>query len=159
LKEGILEQALADAIDTYTAAKNAQNDNLAMNTAAEEVICEDAVIAQNAALDEFVEGARTKFNDWADSERVALEAFIAECKEAWDVILSSYCLDELDYDGTPHGTMMAQSDNMGLGRHYSRGCGKFGQVGGYRKDVEIEAYDEVLGHEQELEIKHIENIE
>ena len=54
---------------------------------------------------------------------------------------------------------MAQSDNMGLGRHYSHGCGAFGQVGGYRKDVEIENYDEVLGNGQELIIKHIEDIE
>jgi hypothetical protein len=36
LKEGILEQALVDANDAYTAAKQIQNDALALNTGVQE---------------------------------------------------------------------------------------------------------------------------
>jgi hypothetical protein len=113
-------------------------------------------MVQGDAFDQFLSNSRDRFDDWAYAQRTSLDDFIMDCKDAWNTILESYCLDDIDYleahPTNPLNGNLAQvandlSDtgiNFGLGRHYSHGCRAFGQVGGYKKDVDIEAHEDII---------------
>jgi hypothetical protein len=109
--------------------------------------CDAAQIDQTALFAAYVEGAKVRHAAWAAAESAALDAFIAECDEAWQWILKSYCL----HDAGHHDT----SDYA----HYGHGC-SHGQV--YDKTVPIEEHDDVLEVKAVgagLEIKNIADLE
>jgi hypothetical protein len=151
-----VEQALAD----WNAAVESETATLGDNTAADTAACDAAAAEQKSNLDAFVADAEARFNAWADAERAELAEFVADCSDAWNTILASYCLDDIEYLDEHHNGLaqVADSDiNFGLGKHYSHGCRAFGQIGGYEKN-EIEAHDDILGYGQDLEIRHIDDI-
>lgn len=78
-----------------------------------------------------------------------MDAFIAECEEAWQWILKSYCLQ-----GAGH--------KDGDANHYGHGCGYghgYGHHGHHDKSVPIEEHDDVLAYGQDLDIKGIEDLD
>jgi hypothetical protein len=160
-KNADLDAALEAALANWNSAVDSETSTLGDNTAADTAACDVAAEEQGAALADFVAASVARFDSWADNERSELADFVAECSAAWNTILASYCLDDIEYLDEHHNGLaqVADSDiNFGLGKHYSHGCRAFGQIGGYEK-TEIEVHDEVLSRGQDLEIKHIDNIE
>lgn len=109
--------------------------------------CRATKAEQVAVLTAFKDAQRQRFEEWAQSERVALAEFVAECEEAWHWILTSYCLK--------HGEA-GDIESAGYGCSYGQGAG-FGN-GGFRKGVAIEEHGAVLAYGQDLEIKHIQGV-
>jgi hypothetical protein len=159
-KEAALAAQVAQALADWNSAVDTETATLGDNTAADIAGCDASATEQSDTLDEFKLAAEARFNDWAEAERAALAEFVADCSDAWNTILASYCLDDIEYLDEHHNGLaqVADSDiNFGLGKHYSHGCRAFGQIGGYEKN-EIEAHDEILSYGQDLEIRHIDDI-
>ena len=116
------------------------------NTAEESARCEAVKIAQSDLLTSFKHAQRVRFAAWAQGEREALAAFVAECDEAWQWILESYCLR--------HGTE-GDVTSAGYGCSYGQGSG-FGN-GGFRKGIAVEEHDAILSYGQDLDIKHVQD--
>jgi hypothetical protein len=159
-KAAALADQVAQALADWNAAVDTESAAMVACTTADLDACDASATEQSDTLNEFKLAAEARFNDWAEAERAALAEFVADCSDAWNTILASYCLDDIEYLDEHHNGLaqVADSDiNFGLGKHYSHGCRAFGQIGGYEKN-EIEAHDEILSYGQDLEIRHIDDI-
>ena len=116
------------------------------NTAEESTRCEAVKYEQSDLLTSSKHAQQVRFAAWAQGEREALAAFVAECDEAWQWILESYCLR--------HGTE-GDVTSAGYGCSYGQGSG-FGN-GGFRKGIAVEEHDAILSYGQDLDIKHVQD--
>ena len=142
-----LELSVASVEAEWAATVDSESATYDANTEEETARCEGAKAAESATLTAFKAAQLLRFAQWAQGEREALAAFVAECDEAWQWILESYCLK--------HGTEGVTS--AGYGCTYGAGSG-FGN-GGYRKGIAVEEHDDILSYGQDLDIKHIQDIQ
>ena len=142
-----LNEVVDDVESTWAECAAAESGSLDANTEEETKRCEDAKLEQGDAFDAFKDAQTSRFEEWAADETAALEDFVADCDEAWEWILVSYCLSHGD-SGVP---------TAGHGCSWGQGSG-YGN-GGFQKGVAVEDHQGVLEYEQELYIKHIPDIE
>ena len=64
--------------------------------------CENELTNQSNLLDSYISDAELRFDTWAVSEAEQIDEWIAQCEEAWQWILKSYCLDD-EYENDGHG--------------------------------------------------------
>jgi hypothetical protein len=143
------EQDLADRIvearAEWLASLEAGSLVLADAATTQDEECDAVQVAQTSLLAEYVDSAQVRFTTWAEGEAAALEAFIAECDEAWKVVLKSYCLDDGGHK---------DEDDYG---HYGPGCGS--RYDPYDETIPIEDQQDILQYGQDLAINSIKDAE
>ena len=143
-----LNKTLEDVRDTWQSCVTAETDSLNTNTKEESDRCEASKEANTKQLEEFKAGQLAQYEAWAAAETAALEEFVAKCAEAWEWIQVSYCLK--------HGTE-GDVTQTGYGCSWGQGSG-YGNAA-FKKGIAVEAHDEVLKYGQNLDIKHIHNLD
>jgi hypothetical protein len=96
-KNADLDAALDAALANWESAVGDESSTLADNTAADIAACDASAGEQGDNFAAFVDGARARFDAWAANERAELDEFIGEATDAWNTILASYCLDDIEY--------------------------------------------------------------
>jgi hypothetical protein len=141
--------SIAAARSAWSTTVDTERASLVEFTAARDGECDAAQVEQTALFADYVEGAKARHAAWAEAESAAIDAFIAECDEAWQWILKSYCL----HDAGHHDS----SDYA----HFGHGCGTAYGHKHHDKSVPIEEHDAVLDPAigAGLEIKNIADLE
>ena len=138
---------VAAARSAWSTTVDTERADLVQFTAARDAECDAAQVEQTALFADYVESAKVRQAAWAEGESAALDAFIAECDEAWQWILKSYCLHDAGHDSSDYA-------------HFGHGCGPYGDKR-HDKSVPIEEHDAVLKPAvgAGLEIKNIADVE
>jgi hypothetical protein len=148
-----LHSQIASIEATWSAHTVSETNSLNANTDEEVYRCEDTKQEQSTIFYAFKEAQKARFNEFAEAETAALTEFVAECDRAWHLILASYCLDH-----GAHEVLGDEPDHEG-----EFGCSFFNGAGignaGYEKGVPVERYEDVLTFRQDLDIKHINNLD
>jgi hypothetical protein len=153
-REAMFAARVQAARDAWTSCVAAETDALDAHTAQKDQDCDDAQAEQTGIFNQYVADALARFDAWAAAVAEDMDNHIADCEDAWQWILKSYCLVKNPYSH--------KDERHYLDEHFGHGCGHgYGYHNIHRKDksVPIEEHGDILSYGQDLEIKGIDDLD